>query len=141
MSSSSTLEEVTRRPVRYHRPHTIDWRERFGLAAENPPDFGNVAVQKNRGLGIKDSSKYFCFKCKKSISENVAKFCFQNRPKFGGKTYCYERQKSFRKLSLKPQHGFQVFLKIFPITHFFYEESLESGESQLASLLDWEINS
>jgi hypothetical protein len=95
MSSSSTLEEVARRLVRYHRPHTIDWRERFGLAAENPPDFGNVAVQKNRGLGIKDSSKYFCFKCKKGISQNVAKFCFQNRPKFGGKAYCYECQKSF----------------------------------------------
>ena len=95
LSSSSTLEKVARRLVRYHRPHKIDWKGRFGLPAESPSGYRNVPVQKNGGLGIKDSSKYFCFKCKKEISEKVAKFCFQNRPKFGGKAYCFDCQKSF----------------------------------------------
>ena len=95
VSSSSTLEEVARRLVRYHRPHKIDWRGRFSLPAESPSAYRNVPVQKKGGQGIKDSSKYFCFKCKKEISEKVAKFCFQNRPIFGGKAYCFECQKSF----------------------------------------------
>lgn len=95
VSSSSTLEEVARRLVRYHRPHKIDWRRRFSLPAESPSGYRNVSVQKKGGQGIKDSSKYFCFKCKKDISEKVAKFCFQNRPIFGGKAYCFDCQKSF----------------------------------------------
>ena len=95
ISSSSTLEKVAQRLVRYHRPHKIDWRGRFGLPAENPSDYQKEPFQNNRGLGIEDSSKYFCFQCKKDISEKVAKFCFQNRPKFGGKAYCFDCQKSF----------------------------------------------
>lgn len=95
VSSSSTLKEVTRRLVRYHRPHKIDWRGRFGLRAESPSGYESVPVQKIGRLEIKDSSQYFCFKCKKDISEKVAKFCFQNRPKFGGKAYCLDCQKSF----------------------------------------------
>jgi len=95
VSSSSTLKEVARRLVRYHWPHKIDWRGRFGLPSEGPSGYRNVPVQKKGGQGIKDSSKYFCFKCKKDISEKVAKFCFQNSPKFGGKAYCFDCQKSF----------------------------------------------
>jgi len=95
VSSSSTLERVARRLVRYHRPHKTDWRRKFGIPAESPSSYEKVPVQKNGGLGIKDSSKYFCFKSKKGVSEKVAKFCFQSSLKFGWKTYCFNCQKSF----------------------------------------------
>ena len=95
VSSPSTLEDVARRLVRYHRPHKTDWRARFGLSAESPEGYENPLVQKNGDPEILDSSKYFCFKCKKGISEKVAKFCFQNRRTFGGKAYCFDCQKSF----------------------------------------------
>jgi len=36
-------------------------------------------------MEIRGSSKYLCFKGKKDISEKVAKLCFRNRPKLGGK--------------------------------------------------------
>jgi hypothetical protein len=94
LSSSSTLEEVARRLVRYHRPHRIDWKGRFGPLRGSPSGYENVAVQKDGVPEIRDSSKYFCFKCKKDISEKVAKFCFQNRPKFGGKAYCFDCQRN-----------------------------------------------
>ncbi len=95
LSSSSTLEEVAQRLVRHHRPHKTDWRARFGLPAKVPEGFEKPNVQNDGETGIRDSSKYFCFKCKRGISEKVAKFCFQNRPKFGGKAYCFDCQKSF----------------------------------------------
>ncbi len=95
VSSPSTLEEAARRLLRYHRPHKTDWRTRFGLPVKGPEGNENPPVQKDGGPGTQDSPKYFCFKCKKGISEKVAKFCFQNRAKFGGKTYCFDCQKSF----------------------------------------------
>lgn len=93
VSSSSTVQEVARRLARYHRPHKTDWRGRFGLPGESVSSYENLPVQKSGGLEIRESSKYFCFKCKKDISEKVAKFCFQNRHKFGGKAFCFDCQK------------------------------------------------
>jgi hypothetical protein len=95
ISSSSTIEKISRRLVRYHRPHKIDWRGRFGLPSDSPSDYQNVPFRNNRGLRIEDSSQYFCFKCKKAISEKVAKFCFQNRPKFEGRLIALTVKKVF----------------------------------------------
>jgi hypothetical protein len=95
VSSSSTIEDVAKRLVRYHRPHKTDWRARFGLSAESPSGCKNMPVQKNGGPISKDVSKYFCSKCKKDISEKVAKFCFNNKSKFGGRAYCLDCQTDF----------------------------------------------
>jgi hypothetical protein len=37
-------------------------------------------------------SRFFCAKCKTSITEKVAIFCFNNKKKFGGKAYCFDCQ-------------------------------------------------
>jgi hypothetical protein len=95
VSSSATIEEVARRLVRYHRPHRMDFRARFGVPAENPSGCENAPVHKNGERLSKDVSKYFCSKCKKNIPERVAKFCFHNKSKFGGRAYCFDCQKGF----------------------------------------------
>ena len=92
VSSSSTIAEIVQSLVRYHRPHKTDWRGRFRLSAEGPSGFEDLPVQKNGGPIAKGASKYFCSKCKKDISEKVAKFCFHNKPKFGGRAYCFDCQ-------------------------------------------------
>ena len=38
---------------------------------------------------------YYCINCKKPITERVAKFCWDNKKRFGGKVYCFECQKEF----------------------------------------------
>jgi hypothetical protein len=95
VSPSSTIEEVAQKLVRYHRRHKTDWRARFGLSTESPSGCENAPVQKNGGPISKDVSKYFCSKCKKDISKKVAKFCFHNKSKFGGRAYCFDCQKGF----------------------------------------------
>jgi restriction system protein len=41
------------------------------------------------------TKSYYCFKCKKSISERTAKFCWDNKKRFGGKAYCLDCQIKF----------------------------------------------
>ncbi len=42
-----------------------------------------------------ETKSYYCINCKKPITERVAKFCWDNKKRFGGKTYCFDCQKEF----------------------------------------------
>ncbi len=64
--------------IALHKPRKIDWNKKFGI---------NVGKEKKKIV------KYYCFKCGKSISEKVAKFCWNNKDKFRGKAYCYDCQR------------------------------------------------
>jgi ribosomal protein L37AE/L43A len=85
--SSSTLEATARRLAAFHKPLKVDYKAKFGLPVQS---FSNQ--QKERVSKGGESKKYFCSKCKKPISERVAKSCWQNTAKFGGKAYCVECQ-------------------------------------------------
>jgi hypothetical protein len=78
ISSIPTVEEVAKKITSYHKPIKIDYRAKFGL-----PE--------------KAHSKYYCFKCRKSISKEVAKSCWEDKSKFGGKAYCIDCQKGLTK--------------------------------------------
>ncbi len=43
------------------------------------------------------SKRYYCSKCRKTITEKAAKFCWDNPKRFGGKAYCFDCQKTFPK--------------------------------------------
>jgi len=95
ISSAATIEEMSTRLVSFHRPLSIDYRAKFGLPAKS-----YSITQKNPAI-VNDernafgTPKFFCCKCKKSISEKAAKFCWQNKTKFGGRAYCFDCQKEF----------------------------------------------
>ncbi len=95
ISSSSTIEEVARKLVSFHKPFKIDFRAKFGLPAQIPPMLQETPVQVKEEQMSFTSSNFFCAKCKKQISEKVAKFCWQNKGKFKGRAYCFECQKAF----------------------------------------------
>lgn len=89
MCSFQTVIEVATRLASVHKPLKIDYRKRFGIEA-SPLSQTKDAQKADTG----SSKQFFCFKCKKTIAEKVAKFCWDNRQRFGGRAYCYNCQKT-----------------------------------------------
>ena len=88
--SSETLEQFGRQLVALHQPHRVDWAARFGIPIAPAAEQG--AEPKPRKTGLK------CAKCAEPISYAVAKFCWFNKARFGGKTYCMPCQQNVAPL-------------------------------------------
>jgi len=87
--SSETIKEVAERIMAVHRPIKIDYRKRFGIE--------DAALSQPSATQVPDMhlpKRFYCSKCKKTITEKVAKFCWNNKQRFGGKAYCFECQKT-----------------------------------------------
>jgi hypothetical protein len=97
MISCETVEELAQRLVTYHKPAQIDYYTRFGIKPTSQVEapLKETEAKPQHQESQTPSSKYYCFKCGKPISQKVAMFCFQNKGRFGGKAYCYDCQKSF----------------------------------------------
>lgn len=83
--SQETLIEFTHRLSSYHKPMTINYFLKFGIQP-------NQTQKTDAPASV---TKHFCANCKKPISDRVAKYCFDNNKRFGGKTYCFDCQKAF----------------------------------------------
>ncbi len=96
MVASETVIELGQELVKRHRPATIDYYAKFGVTPIQavPPQPAEPQA-KAESVESQPHSRYFCFKCKTPISQRVAMFCFQNKPRFGGKAYCFDCQKQF----------------------------------------------
>ena len=105
--SSETLELFARELAATHRPIVIDWYAKFGVPrfAPTQPLINQAMLTepiKTHGLSepnIEDSEqpkkKLICHECNLPVPYAVAKFCWFNKPKFGGNLYCKECQKKF----------------------------------------------
>lgn len=94
ISSSSTVEDMANKLVSFHKPIMINFRAKFGVPVETNLNQQEKPVQTKESQK-ESSSKLYCAKCKKPISEKVAKFCWNNKVKYGGKPYCFDCQKEF----------------------------------------------
>lgn len=93
--SSKTIQEMGEKLLLLHKPGRIDYIKKFGLASvlvnpePNPParadSKGGIDCEEVKS---KEPLKYFCAKCKSSIAEVVAKYCWNNRARFSGKAFC-----------------------------------------------------
>lgn len=109
-----TLEEFARRLAAVHRPVSFDWPARFGLSATAPEsavvpkrnepvpekalnqlNWGNTTPPVDEAEEKK--SKLACATCGTIVAYNVAKFCWFNKPRFGGNVYCMDCQKAIAK--------------------------------------------
>ncbi len=107
--ASDTLEDFARRLAALHRPIEFNWHAKFGLA-KNPaaqlpaPSANSDTVmpslrRKSKVESVdtvaeeKPRQKLICNACGSSITYTVAKFCWFNKPKFGGNIFCMECQK------------------------------------------------
>ena len=84
-----------------HRPGRIDYVAKFDLAAAllgkgaaqlGPPE-GKIANTEPVAPN-KEEPQYFCASCRSPIASVVAKFCWNNKARFGGKAYCRPCQSS-----------------------------------------------
>lgn len=106
--SSETLEQFARQLVAIHRPISINWHAKFGLPKESPLNLPAkqveahieqtkpehvVKVPKLEATTDRPKQKLICHLCNEPVPYAVAKFCWFNKPKFGGNLYCMECQK------------------------------------------------
>lgn len=87
-SSFSTIEDLAKKLVSLHKPIKMNWAKRFGIDKQAGSERENSTTP-----GDKKNTNYFCAKCKKNISEKVAKFCWHNKERFNGRAYCFDCQK------------------------------------------------
>lgn len=87
-SSFKAVVQVAKRLAALHRPIRVDYGRRFGIEASPPSK-----KRDSRNAENASSKQFYCFKCKKTIVGKVAKFCWDNPQRFGGRAYCRDCQK------------------------------------------------
>jgi len=87
ITSFETVKEAALRLAALHKPIKIDYLKRFGIEDK-------LLDKQIITTAAQQSKRLFCFKCKITISERVAKFCWDNKSRFGGRAYCIDCQKS-----------------------------------------------
>jgi hypothetical protein len=88
---SDTLESFGRQLVALHRPHRPDWARRFGV---DPGQTAPVAVvEPVAPAPLPPKGGLRCARCDDQVSYAVAKFCWVNKPRFGGSVFCMPCQK------------------------------------------------
>lgn len=100
--SSHTIKELGEKLVALHQPGRIDYIKRFNLAEcllkkEKPAAEAPTPVQAKsaKEAEAKENDRYFYAACSKTIAEVVAKFCWNNKFRFGGRAYCRPCQSKF----------------------------------------------
>lgn len=88
--SSDTVKNIGAQLVALHKPILIDYASKFGLS----PD--TVAAPESPGQNRRDESPgpagYYCSNCPEGVDLAVARFCWGNKHRFGGKVYCRKCQ-------------------------------------------------
>ena len=109
-----TLEALSKEIAKLHKPIEFNWHAKFGLA-DQPLQAAPVAPVRPVVIQMappvqpakvapapqptepadepKGKQKLICHSCGEAVPYNVAKFCWFNKPKFGGNLYCIECQK------------------------------------------------
>jgi hypothetical protein len=88
--SSETIKEISDRLTQVHKPIRINYQKRFGLE-----DISLSQETVATPSDMRPSQRFYCVKCKKTVTEKVAKFCWDHKNRFYGKVYCYDCQKAF----------------------------------------------
>jgi hypothetical protein len=96
-----TVEDFARRLAAIHKPVKFDWAARFGMSTEYPAASAIAATVAKveeptlaAEIEAEKKSKLICASCGMAVSYAVAKFCWLNKPKFAGKVFCMDCQKT-----------------------------------------------
>lgn len=88
--SMESVVEIAQRLAARHKPIKINYRKRFGIEDNPPPQSGMPKSAQTEGM-----QRLYCVKCRKPLTEKVARFCWDNKNLFGGKAYCFDCQKKY----------------------------------------------
>lgn len=99
---SDTLEVFAREIAALHKPISFNWTAKFGLSP-TAPSIEPISIPVQTAApssetieepATKPKQKLICAACGQPVPYNVAKFCWFNKPKFGGNIYCMDCQKT-----------------------------------------------
>ncbi|MDX8389649.1 MAG: nuclease-related domain-containing protein [Mariprofundaceae bacterium] len=95
--SSETVQEISGSLVSLHVKSNVNYKERFDVADENLTMHQNNICEQNtiEHLPKNSNSRNYCAQCRVTIPSHVAKFCFDRKPRFRGRAYCMNCQKSY----------------------------------------------
>ncbi|MES2717710.1 MAG: nuclease-related domain-containing protein [Pseudomonadota bacterium] len=109
--SAQTLEDLSRQIAGHHKPVSYNWSAKFGLDGAAPhavpanlpasnlaqlaaeAHLHPMAAEGANAVG-KAPRSYRCHACAADVELKVARFCWFNKPKFGGYVYCMDCQKT-----------------------------------------------
>lgn len=82
-----TLENLARTLAGLHQPLTFNWHAKFGLTplTEDMTKTESGLVDEKK---VAPKQKLVCHSCGTAVPYNVAKFCWFNKPRFGGNLFC-----------------------------------------------------
>jgi len=97
--SSETITDLGLRLVARHKPIIPDYYAKFGLtesdlSVQQESNKYEVASAIQINEKILDKN-YWCASCRAKITERAAKFCWDNKQRFGGRAYCMSCQKTY----------------------------------------------
>jgi len=91
LSKITTVAEFAEYLQSHHSNASTDYRKKFGIHHAHDPI--QTVIDRSNGKEEQMEKKYYCFKCRQAIPDNVARFCWNNKERFGGKAFCYDCQK------------------------------------------------
>lgn len=93
--SSETVKNIGEKLLALHKPTRVDYIKRFelGPALLSKEPVKQMYSEQVIGTGStvskrKEKAEFFCANCKISIAIVVAKYCWNNKSRFGGKAFC-----------------------------------------------------
>lgn len=93
--SSETVKSLGEKLLSLHKPAYVDYIKSFDLGPtllrKEPIRVVPDETKINFDVSLtkeKEETKYFCANCKNPIVQVVAKYCWNNKQRFGGKAYC-----------------------------------------------------
>ena len=101
--STETLQILAENLADLHTPAKKNWKARFGIpdmpSEQTPPPANIPKKQPAPPAATAEPTKpmrLFCADCKKTVSQNVADFCWNNKVRFHGRVYCFDCQRKYK---------------------------------------------
>lgn len=98
--SPETITDLGIRLVARHKPMIPNYHAKFGLPEADlledsqKVDVAESADKQIRRASAKGARDNWCFSCNEKIGRDVAQYCWDHKPRFGGRAYCRNCQKA-----------------------------------------------
>ncbi|HUQ77534.1 MAG TPA: nuclease-related domain-containing protein [Patescibacteria group bacterium] len=92
---SDTIERVARQLVALHKPASVDWAARFGLASTPEPKAIDEPAARAATIAV-EPARPACQSCGRGISAKVVEYCLDQAARFAGRILCYTCQRHAR---------------------------------------------
>lgn len=93
---TDTIERLARQLTALHRPASVDWAARFGVAARSAPRTIEEPLPP-KATEPDQVSVAACQSCGRGVSAKVVQYCRDQADRFAGRILCYSCQREVRR--------------------------------------------